>query len=140
MGRMGRREPPADVTIGKISTFFQSKTLIPKHKNQIFQKFLTHFPKTSYKRRATRNGYIFVSNVQLRLIIEALALEFTQSLSKACPRCVLTCFSAGGEPPLDSQQGNVSSLAFEFTLGVCLLACLPGVGGLSPARPEGPDS
>ncbi len=32
-------------------------------------------------------------------------------------------------PPLDSQQGNVSTLAFEFTLGVCLLACLPGVGG-----------
>ncbi len=31
--------------------------------------------------------------------------------------------------PLDSQQGNVSSLALEFTLGVCLLACLPGVGG-----------
>ncbi len=36
------------------------------------------------------------------------------------------------EPPLDSQQGNVSSLALEFTLGVCLLACLPGVGGLRP--------
>ncbi len=31
----------------------------------------------------------------------------------------------------DSQQGNVSSLALEFTLGVCLLACLPGVGGYS---------
>ncbi len=29
----------------------------------------------------------------------------------------------------DSQQGNVSSLALEFTLGVCLLAFLPGVGG-----------
>jgi hypothetical protein len=29
----------------------------------------------------------------------------------------------------DSQQGNVSSLDFEFTLGVCLLAFLPGVGG-----------
>ena len=92
--------------------------------------------------------------MQIALIIEpvlssvegALALEFTQSLSKACPRCVLTCFSAGGEPPPDSQQGNVSSLAFEFTLGVCLLACLPGVGGLSPViyvpirHPEGPDS
>ncbi len=25
---------------------------------------------------------------------------------------------------------DVSSLALEFTLGVCLLACLPGVGGL----------
>jgi len=34
-----------------------------------------------------------------------------------------------GSLPLDSQQGNVSSLAFEFTLGVCLPACLPGVGG-----------
>jgi hypothetical protein len=60
------------VKIGKISTFFQPKVMIPKSKNQIFQKFLTHFPKTSYERRATRNGYIFVSNVQLRLIIEAL--------------------------------------------------------------------
>ncbi len=29
----------------------------------------------------------------------------------------------------DSQQGNVSPLALEFTLGVGLLACLPGVGG-----------
>ena len=50
----------------------QPKTLIPSSKNQIFQKFLTYFPKTSYERRATRNGYIFVSNVQVALIIEAL--------------------------------------------------------------------
>ncbi len=91
------------VKIGKNSARNQSKALIPQSKNQIFQRFLTHFPKTSYERRATRNGYIFVSNVQLRLIIEALALEFTL---------------------------DVSSLAFEFTLGVCLLACLPGVGAL----------
>ena len=46
--------------------------------------------------------------MQLRLIIEALALEFTL---------------------------DVSSLAFEFTLGVCLLACLPGVGGLRQKEP-----
>ncbi len=59
----------------------QSKTLIPQSKNQIFQNFLTHFPKRSYERRATRNGYIFVSNMQLRLIIEALALEFTLDVS-----------------------------------------------------------
>ncbi len=58
--------------IGKISTIFQSKTLIPKHKNQIFHKFLSSFPKTSYEQRATRNGYIFVSNAQVALIIEAL--------------------------------------------------------------------
>ncbi len=59
------------VKIGKNSTRNQPKTLIPQSKNQIFQIFLTHFSKTSYERRATRNGYIFVSNVQLRLIIEA---------------------------------------------------------------------
>ena len=29
----------------------------------------------------------------------------------------------------DLQQGNVSSLALEFTLGVCLPVFLPGVGG-----------
>ncbi len=58
--------------IGKISAFFQSKTLIPQSKNQIFQKFITHFPKTSYERRATRNGYIFASKAQVALIIEAL--------------------------------------------------------------------
>ncbi len=34
-----RREPPVGVKICKISTFFQSKTLIPSSKNQIFQKF-----------------------------------------------------------------------------------------------------
>ena len=50
----------------------QSKTLIPQNKNQIFQKFLTYFPKTSYERRATKNGYIFVSKAQVALIIEAL--------------------------------------------------------------------
>ena len=58
--------------IGKISTFFQPKALIPSNKNQIFQKFLTHFPKKSYERRATRNGYIFVSNTQVALIIEGV--------------------------------------------------------------------
>jgi len=60
------------VKIGKILVKNQPKTLIPQSKNQIFQKFLTHFPKTSYEQRATRNGYIFVSNVQLRLIIEGV--------------------------------------------------------------------
>ncbi len=110
--------------IGKNSVKNQSKALIPQNKNENFQKFLTYFPKTSYERRATRNGYIFVSKAQVALIIEALALEFTQSLS---PRA-----------PLDSQQGNVSSLAFEFTLGVCLLAFLPGVGGGSKTYPFSP--
>jgi len=28
----------------------------------------------------------------------------------------------------------VGSLALEFTLGVCLLACLPGVGGFASAN------
>ncbi|HUU18814.1 MAG TPA: hypothetical protein VMW72_16810 [Sedimentisphaerales bacterium] len=37
----GKHKPPAGVKIGKISTFFQSKTLIPQNKNQIFQIFLT---------------------------------------------------------------------------------------------------
>ena len=60
------------VKIGKISAIFQSKTLVPQSKNQIFQKFLSSFTKTSYERRATRNGYIFVSKVQIALIIEAL--------------------------------------------------------------------
>ncbi len=58
--------------IGKNSVKNQSKALIPQNKNENFQKFLTYFPKTSYERRATGNGYIFVSNVQRRLIIEAL--------------------------------------------------------------------
>ena len=40
--------------------------------------------------------------------LSSLCPEFAQSLS---PRA----------SPLDSQQGNVSLLAFEFTLGVCLL-------------------
>ncbi len=69
------------VKIGKNSARNQSKTLIPQNKNQIFQIFLTYFPKTSYERRATRNCYIFVSNVQVALIIEALALEFTLDVS-----------------------------------------------------------
>ena len=60
------------VKIGKNSARNQPKALIPKSKNQIFQKFLTYFPKTSYERRATRNGYIFVSNVQVALIIEGV--------------------------------------------------------------------
>ncbi len=60
------------VKIGKNSVKNQSKTLIPKHKNQIFQIFLSSFPKTSYERRATRNGYIFVSKVQIALIIEGV--------------------------------------------------------------------
>ncbi len=66
------------VKIGKNSARNQSKALIPQSKNQIFQKFLSSFTKTSYERRATRNGYIFVSNVQLRLIIEGV---FFYSLS-----------------------------------------------------------
>jgi len=52
--------------------YFQSKTLIPSSKNQIFQEFLSSFPKTSYERRAMRNGYIFVSKVQVALIIEGV--------------------------------------------------------------------
>ena len=49
---------------------FQSKTLIPLSKNQIFQNFLTYLPTSSYERRATRDGYIFASNTQVALIIE----------------------------------------------------------------------
>ena len=90
------------VKIGKNSARNQPKTLIPKHKNQIFQKFLTHFLKTSYEQRATRNGYIFVSNVQLRLIIEGVFFyslrlpEFIRVYAREPPRwltageCVLT--------------------------------------------------
>ncbi len=37
------------VKIGKISAIFQSKTLIPQNKNEIFKKFLTYFPKSSYE-------------------------------------------------------------------------------------------
>ncbi len=89
------------VKIGKISTFFQSKTLIPSSKNQIFQKFLTALPASSYERRATKNGYIFVSNVQLRLIIE---------------------------PVLSSVEGGVFFYP-EFTPSVCSLAFLSGASG-----------
>jgi hypothetical protein len=76
----------------------QSKTLIPQSKNQIFQKFLSSFPKTSYERRATRNGYIFASKVQVALIIEGV---FFYSLSlpefiRVYPRVYLHGSSAGG--------------------------------------------
>ena len=67
-----KHKPPAGVKIGKILTKNHSKTLIPQNKNQIFQKFLTHCPKYSYDRRATRNGYIFQSKVQVALIIEGV--------------------------------------------------------------------
>ena len=67
--------------IGKISAIFRPKASVPSSKNQIFHKFLTYFPKTSYERRATKNGYIFASNTQVALIIEALALEFTLDVS-----------------------------------------------------------
>jgi len=70
------------VKIGKNSARNQSKTLIPQNKNQIFQKFLSSFPKTSYERRATRNGYIFASNVQLRLIIEGVFFTLWQKAAK----------------------------------------------------------
>jgi len=69
------------VKIGKNSARNQSKALIPQSKNQNFQKFLSSFPKTSYERRETRNGYIFASKAQVALIIEALALEFTLDVS-----------------------------------------------------------
>ncbi len=97
----------------------QSKTLIPPSKNQIFQKFLTHFPKTSYERRATRNGYIFVSKAQVALIIEGLFF-YSLNLPEFIPGCTYTALL----------PGSVCLLALEFTLGVCLLACLPGAGGL----------
>ena len=100
----------------------QPKALIPKNKNHIFQKFLSSFPKTSYERRATRNGYIFVSNVQVALIIEGVFF-CSLSLPEFIPGCTYTALL----------PGNVSSLALEFNLGVCLLACLPGVGG-PPAK------
>ncbi len=45
----GKHKPPRGVKIGKISTFFQSKTLIPSSKNQIFQKFLTVLLTSSYE-------------------------------------------------------------------------------------------
>ena len=54
--------------------------------------------------------------MQIALIIEALALEFTLSLS---PRAA----------HLTRSRGMLAHLTFEFTLGVCLLAFLPGVGG-----------
>jgi len=60
------------VKIGKILTKNQSKTLIPQNKNQNFQKILTTLLTSTYKRRATRNGYIFQSKVQVALIIEGV--------------------------------------------------------------------
>ncbi len=60
------------VKIGKNSARNQSKALIPQSKNQIFHIFITYFPKTSYERRATKNGYIFVSKAQVALIIEGV--------------------------------------------------------------------
>ncbi len=88
--------------IGKISTFFQPKALIPASKNQIFQKFLTYFPKTSYERRATKNGYIFVSKVQVALIIEGV---FFYSLSlPPVGAYLLFCRGLLFSPPAKSSQ------------------------------------
>ena len=79
------------VKIGKNSARNQSKTLILQSKNQIFQKFLSSFAKTSYERRATRNGYIFASKVQVALIIEGV---FFYSLSLP-PVCAYLLFCRG---------------------------------------------
>ncbi len=95
------------VKIGNISISFQSKTLIPQNKNQIFQRFLTYFPKTSYERRATRNGYIFVSKVQVAIIIEGV---FFYSLSLP-PVCAYLLFCRGllfSPPAKRSQTLNLS--------------------------------
>jgi len=92
------------VKIGKILVKNQSKTLIPQNKNQIFYKFLTYFPKSSYDRRATRNGYIFVSKVQVALIIEGVFFN-SLSLPEFIPGCTYTALLPGS---------------------VCLLAFLPG--------------
>ena len=70
---------------------------------------------------------------------------------KLAPGVCLLAFLPGESPPLDSQQGNISSLALEFTLslsprtahltrsrGVCayLLVCRgPGVGGCPLSKP-----
>jgi hypothetical protein len=77
------------VKIGKNSARNQSKALIPQSKNKIFQRFLTHFPKKSYERRATRNGYIFVSKALVALIIEGVFF-YSLSLPKNLSPGVLT--------------------------------------------------
>ncbi len=65
------------VKIGKISADFRPNTQGGKSKNQNFQNFSTYFPTSSYERRVTRDGYIFVSNTQVALIIGGGIEQFT---------------------------------------------------------------
>jgi len=109
------------VKIGKNSARNQSKTLILQSKNQIFQKFLSSFAKTSYERRATRNGYIFASKVQVALIIEALLfclLAKSGQISKSKIRRLLaesavfwrTKSLSGYEPTTTNNHLSVSNI------------------------------
>ncbi len=90
------------VKIGKNSARNQSKAMIPQNKNKNFRNFLTVLPASSYERRATRNGYIFVSKVQVALIIEGV---FFYSLSLP-PVCAYLLFCRGllFSPPAKSSQ------------------------------------
>lgn len=60
----------------------QSKTHIVKNKNKIFPIFLSPFLTESYACQASKYDRFFGSKVSTHLIIEALFLEFTLSLSK----------------------------------------------------------
>jgi hypothetical protein len=60
------------LSVAKKSTRFQSKTLTPKNKNQIFQNFLSPSKTKSYGPRAPENEQIFGSKLHTRLIIEGL--------------------------------------------------------------------
>ena len=93
------------VKIGRISTIFHSKARVPSNKNQIFQKFLTYFPKSSYSIHESRIEDFFriksagSSNYRGSVF---LLPEFTRVYPRvylhgsSAGECVLTCFSAGG--------------------------------------------
>ncbi len=81
------------VKIGEISTIFQPKARVPPNKNQNFLNFLTYFPKSSYERRATRNGYIFASKAQVALIIEGVFF-YSLSLPSVCAHLIF-CRGSG---------------------------------------------
>ena len=89
--------------------YFQSKTLIPKNKNQIFQKFLTYFPKSTYDNLESIFEYFFriksagSSNYRGSVF---LLPEFTRVYPRvylhgsSAGECVLTCFGVYPREPL----------------------------------------
>ncbi len=93
------------VKIGKNSPRNQPKTLIPQGKNKKKQNFFIAYSVTSY------SDYVVVGKDFFRI------------------KRAATSNYRGSVFLIPEFTPSVCSLALEFTLGVCLLACLPGAGG-----------